>query len=597
MSYVPHEYARGVVDGDIVAGEHVRNACRRHLSDLERKDLFFSEETVQYVVDFMQRLVLPNGANFLLLPWQVFVVESLFGWYYVEDSKEKGGYKAGERRFQKAYIEGAKGCGKSPLAGAIGLYKLVADGDVSVDGYCVANDAEQARVTFKYARDFVLKSEHLHKDTAMPEWCVEIKGGTQFRELIHIGSGNSLHKESGGETKHGPKPNFVHMDELHQAGPIKQEMVNAWMMACKGRPNSLTLITTNSGTDVVHSICGQWRMSAVKAAGDREGGDRMFGLVFGLDKDDEPFVDEDCWVKANPSLEYSDLGLVSYQTVRDHIKDYSGVSDKMAEVERFHFCRWVKSSDAWIAGDLWDECMEREVLDPPPGTKVYLGIDLSERTDLCGAAAVWEIDGVLYGKVHAWMPEGEVHTQSERDAQPYRAWVKNGFIQATPGGYVNYSYIAEWIRQQYAKYDNVVGIAFDLYRMILLKEKLVLEHGMEVDTHHRSDIWLVAHPQGPTPSKYYPHRKREAAFELKMHNSMDYVQGKVLDEKLAVEFSPVLKYATSNAAVKWGERLTSRYLEKQVRGAKIDVLVAFVMAAGLLDAAREFDTGGPQVYF
>ena len=405
MEYTPHQYARDVVKGKIVAGEHIRDACRRHLADLKRKELLFHQEGVVHALNFISRLSLPSGEPLILIPWQIFVIESLFGWHYAEDSPLKGGYKAGDRRYQKAYIEGAKGCGKSPLAGALGLYKLVADGDELCDSYCVANDAEQARVTFKYARDFIQQSEFLFEETAQPEYSCTIRGGTDFREFIHLESGNVMHKASGSETKHGPKPNFVHLDEMHQMGPTKKEMVNAWIMACKGRPNSLTLITTNSGTDVVHSICGKWRSTAIKAArAEDEGSDRIFGMVFGLDKDDKPFVDESCWLKANPSLEHSDLGLVSYQVVRDEIKAYSGVSDRMAEVERFHFCRWVESADAWIAGDLWDNAMNREVTKPPPGAPAYLGIDLSENTDLCGAAIVWEQDGQLYGKVHAWMP-------------------------------------------------------------------------------------------------------------------------------------------------------------------------------------------------
>jgi phage terminase large subunit-like protein len=47
-----------------------------------------------------------EGKPFNLLPWQCFIVGSIFGW------KNSDGY----RRFRMVYVESGKGSGKSPLA-------------------------------------------------------------------------------------------------------------------------------------------------------------------------------------------------------------------------------------------------------------------------------------------------------------------------------------------------------------------------------------------------------------------------------------------------------------------------------------------------
>ena len=48
-------YAEAVLDGLVVAGPHVRNACRRHFDDLAKgakRGLWFDEAAAQRALDF-----------------------------------------------------------------------------------------------------------------------------------------------------------------------------------------------------------------------------------------------------------------------------------------------------------------------------------------------------------------------------------------------------------------------------------------------------------------------------------------------------------------------------------------------------------------
>ena len=125
------DYAERVTAGDIVAGPHVRAACARHLKDLTegqarglRWDIAAAERAIGFFRDVLtveverkrddgevQSLAVP----FVLQPWQAFIVGSLFGWRNA----------AGLRRFRRAFVEVAKGNGKSPLAAGIGHYMLL----------------------------------------------------------------------------------------------------------------------------------------------------------------------------------------------------------------------------------------------------------------------------------------------------------------------------------------------------------------------------------------------------------------------------------------------------------------------------------------
>ena len=139
-------YAESVSAGTTVAGPPVRAACQRHLRDLKRPDLTFDAAAAQRVLDFFPEVLrLPKGAHagapFHLLPWQQFLVGSLYGWLLPD----------GRRRFRRAYVETGRGTGKSPLAAGLLLYAITADGEHAAEAYCVARNADQALITFRLA--------------------------------------------------------------------------------------------------------------------------------------------------------------------------------------------------------------------------------------------------------------------------------------------------------------------------------------------------------------------------------------------------------------------------------------------------------------
>ncbi len=111
----------------------MRAACERHLNDIaagQARGLVFDPAAAAAAIRFFTALSIEvegregagEGNNrvapFVLQPWQEFVVGSLFGW-----KNDKG-----LRRFRRAYVEVAKGNGKSPMAAGIGHYFLAGKG-------------------------------------------------------------------------------------------------------------------------------------------------------------------------------------------------------------------------------------------------------------------------------------------------------------------------------------------------------------------------------------------------------------------------------------------------------------------------------------
>jgi phage terminase large subunit-like protein len=51
-----YQYAEDVINGTIIAGETIKLACKRFLSDLERDDLIFNESVVDDAIQFIGTL-------------------------------------------------------------------------------------------------------------------------------------------------------------------------------------------------------------------------------------------------------------------------------------------------------------------------------------------------------------------------------------------------------------------------------------------------------------------------------------------------------------------------------------------------------------
>ena len=199
-------YAREVLDGKLIAGPHVRDACARHLRDLEqqkKRGLVWSWNHAAWVFEYFERVLRLNGGEFEgqpfeLAPWQQFVVGSLMGW------RDTDGF----RRFRVAYIETGKGSGKSPLVAGLGLYGLTSDGEARAEIYAAAVKQDQAKVLFRDAIAMVQQSPALSERLG-------ISGGQDPHNIAHEASGSffrPISSEERGRGQSGPRPHIALLD-------------------------------------------------------------------------------------------------------------------------------------------------------------------------------------------------------------------------------------------------------------------------------------------------------------------------------------------------------------------------------------------------
>lgn len=458
-------YATEVVSGRIVAGRLVRLACARHLTDIAEasaRGLVWRHDEAQRVIDFFPEvLCLPDetedgmgGKPFVLSPFQQFIAGSLFGWYTA----------AGFRRFRIAYIETAKGSGKTPFGAGLMLYLLVADGERGAQVYAAAVTKDQAKLAFTDAENMVKVSPELNAliDQKVNNLAV-LDTGSYFRPI------SAEKRGLDGKRVHGAL-----IDELHEH---PSDIVTAKMRAgTKNRKNALIFEITNSGFDR-HTVCYQHHEYSRQVLEGLASNDAWFAFVCHLDPcescraagklqptDDCPHCDDwrtegPHWLKANPNLGVS----LSWQYLREQVREARGMPGHQNIVRRLNFCQWTEQATRWLDLAAWDACGEAPIdLAALAGRRCYLGLDLSSTRDLSALVLIFPSDDEESYQVlpFFWVPAESLTQRVARDHVPYDVWERDGYLETTDGNVIDYEVIRAKILTCVETFD-VQEVAYD----------------------------------------------------------------------------------------------------------------------------------------
>ena len=580
-----NEYAEGVLSGEIVAGPHVRNACRRHFDDLEKgpdRGLWFDIEDADRKIGFFENVLKLSegqfeGQPFLLHPSQAFKIGSIFGWKRAD----------GTRRFRRAYVEEGKGNGKSPLAGGIGLIGMTADGEAGAQVYAAAAKREQAGILFADAVKMVRASPALAKR-------IDFSGGPgREYNMAHHASGSFFRPVSRdtGKSGSGPRPYFVLADEVHELpdGKILEMLERGF----KFRREPLLFMITNSGSDR-NSICWAEHEWAVKvAAGNIDAvtdpsyvgeilDDAMFSYVCALDEGDDPLNDPSCWPKANPLLGTT----ITEEYLSSVVAQAKNIPAKQNGILRLHFCQWTDADSAWMSR----ESLEPLLADFDPaehhGKEIFSGLDLSQSRDITAAGFVVKTGQTAEGKptfdawVEAWTPGDTMHARADRDKIPYPIWHQQGHIHAPPGENISYRHVAQTL-VEYDRDYKVRICAYDRYAYKRFEEDAE-EVGLSLN--------FVEHPQGGTKKAKPTEEMKKAAEQqgkepegLWFPGSLKMFEDAIYEGRIRFKRNPVLISAMMSAVTE-SDKWDNRWLAKQKSINKIDAAVAMVMAFGAANA-------------
>jgi phage terminase large subunit-like protein len=544
-------YARSVASGARVAGPAIRNACARHLKDLVEGpargltwDIVESEKAIR----FFENVLRLNGGRFegepfKLLGWQDFVVGCTFGWKGTD----------GTRRFRVVYVETGKGSGKSPLAAGIGLKGLVADGEARAEVYAAATKKDQAMILFRDAVAMVNQSPDLLRRIS------KSGVGEKVWNLAFLQTGSFFRPISSDDGQSGPRPHIALIDEVHEHKTnIVVEMMRA---GTKSRMQALIFLITNSGSNKLGPCWGYHQYGTRVCSGELVD-DGFFAFICDLDPEDDPFRDEACWLKSNPSLQDADLPGLKY--LREQVTEARGMPSKEAIVRRLNFCQWTDAESPWISADIWKAATRSYDWNDFRGRRVYAGLDLSSTTDLTGLVLwVEPVEPLEPWRLvpFAWLPDSDLRRKAEHDLVPYVEWVASGHLETTPGRAISKLIVLQRL-SKLTEFFEVVDVAYDRWRI--------------------EDLLQLASDEGITLPSMSPFGQGYKD----MSPAIENFERLLLNGEVVHPGNPVLNWCATNA-VTVADDAENRKLSKEKAVGRIDLIVAAVMGAGRIFAATE----------
>jgi phage terminase large subunit-like protein len=578
-------YAVDVSGGRIVAGPHVKAACERHLADLKRGDLVWDVAAANRAIGFFADLLTVErevrtdygdveslAVPFILEPWQCFIVGSLFGWKKPD----------GLRRFRRAFVEVAKGNGKSPMAAGIGHYMLTATGKIRAEVYSAATDKDQAAILFRDAVAMWNRSPGLKRRLVAsgvnPVW--------QLTDLSKASFFKPISSEKKG--KSGIRPYCALVDEVHEHPD--NSVIEMLRAGTKGNQEALLFEITNSGFDRLSVCWNEHKYSVDVVHGVREN-DAWFAYVAALDEGDNPFDDEECWIKANPNLGVS----IQLPFIREQVAEAKGMPSKEGLVRRLHFCEWTEAEKSAIPRKVWMACQaEPDQIDPEAlcaeGLRPFGGLDLSRTRDLCAFTLTWVTDPTpdawrFVSKTWFWTPKDTLVDRATADGAAYVEWERAGYLEAVPGPRVSYRWLAEALAGLCARYDPQT-IGCDQY-------------GLERLTDQLGDIGAtlpcVVHPQGF--ARRVIDRKEESALlgatgveevALWMPDSILKLEAALLERRILIDPNPVQSMGAASVVYEQN-RTGHRMFAKDKATSRIDGMVSLAMSIGVATVKKSKD--------
>lgn len=492
----------------------------------------FDEETALRAVNFFPDCLQhvkgeAAGTPFNLEPWQVAIIANLFGWKRKSD---------GVRRYQEAFVFIPRKNGKSALAAGIILYVLYCDGEPGAELYSAAADAAQARMVFDQAKGMVLKSPALLK------YCTVFKHSIEFKPTL------SHYKPitSDADTKHGFNAHCVVCDELHAMRT--RDLVDVLQTSTGARRQPLVVHTTTSDYDRP-TICNEKYDYACKVR-DKIFTDklaqRFLPVIYEATRDDN-WMDPTVWEKANPNLgvskkrEYMETENLRARATPSYENTHKRLD---LNIRTEQATRWLRMTD-------WDACGGEIDLERLKGRPCYGGLDLSSTIDLTSLVFLFPEDKntVL---AFFWCPADRIQDRVERDRVPYDAWVRDGFITATPGNVVDYAFIRQTMLELAEQYD-IREIGYDPYNARQFCVELLNDHGLP----------MFEFRQG----------------YLSMNDPCKHLERLVISHELRHGGHPILRWNASNVVVTMDPNQNIK-INKAKSTEKVDGMVSLAMTVG-----------------
>jgi len=383
--------------------------------------------------------------------WQVaYILAPVFGW--VKWDKDSDSYARIIRQF---YVDVPRKNGKSTLLGGIALYMLAADKEPGAQVVTAATSLKQAGFIFVPIKTLAEKSPALKMHT-------KVVGP----KIIHPKSGSYIEVvSSAADAQMGANIHFAAIDEIHVHKTA--DLVEAIETGTGARRQSLIGMITTADAGKQHTIYARKRGYVEELARCALKDPSTYGVIWAADPKADPFSEE-TQKSANPGYGISP----TRSSLANAAAQARQSPADLANYLRLHLGLRTKQETKYLDLAVWDR--NGSLVDETKlvGREAFGGLDLASTSDLCALAWVFPAESGFDNLWRFWTPEANLASLDKRTAGMASVWVREGFLELTPGNVADYDFIQAQINLDREKF-TVRGIAYDPWNSSQLVNDLV----------------------------------------------------------------------------------------------------------------------------
>lgn len=467
--------------------------------ETETHTYIFDEYLAHKPINFAEKLCRQskgqwNGKKLKLELFQKAMIETAFG-FVDKDTKL--------RKYKKVIFFVARKNGKSVLDSALANYMLTMDGEGGAEVYSVATKREQSKIVWDEAKRMIKKSPKLNPAIrCLIGGIYYDKNDSYFRALAS--DSNSLD---------GLNSHLVIADEVHAWKDKNLLDVMYDSMSARRQPMLIETSTMGTIRQNVFDIEYDYASQVIDGVVEDE---TLLPIIYELDNENE-WINEECWYKANPSL-----GTIkSIKSLREKVERAKANPIELVNLLCKDFNIRQNSINAWLT---FDELNNEEMYNEWKDCYCIGGVDLSSTTDLTCSTILGVKNGKIRVKQMYFIPTNALEKKVIEDKIPYDKWLKVGYLRLSGDTKIDYHDVVKWFLEQVQEFDlRPLWVGYDSWNAQYFCDEMV-SNGFD----------MVEVRQG---------FKTESA-------PLKQMKADLIDKKINYNNNPILKWNLSNVVVK-----------------------------------------------
>lgn len=537
------QYCVDVLSGKLLAGKLIKEACQRHILDLERKNapFYYNMDRAKGMLAFAELIPdVSSGERFPLAGFQKFILSEIEGW---RDKDTDGA------RFKQSLISMARTNGKTQLCAILAIRDFLMGTPATSRQVVVAsNTMDQIRQLYGYIRLawHALAKTKWFKGIAksVSDNSIEMRINGQNTRLVKLTADGI-----GADSVH---PTLAIFDEWHLQKTT--DFIDTLSSGNVQNPDARLIFISTAGTDPKVPMREDYtRYSELLGKGKLD--DNVLFLCWEQDSDEEAFKPE-TWIKSNPLME---IPIMKRNLTKGNINERNSQvsSGNLPKFLVKNMNRWQNAKkNAFIPL----KSIEKAIVDEFSFDKrdVYIGYDASLSNDDTALVFVFPTtDGEFFIYQHSWIPTrvaGGIEAKMKQDGINYQAAEREGYATITQSrfGTVDQSEVYHWMLNFVDKHQlHVRAVGYDSWGTGAFIRSL----------DELKNDWLL-----------FP--IRQGAHSLS--EPTKFLQDNFEAGKFTMFNDRVMKAALSNAVLT--DKNNQLLIDKNINSAKIDIVDAIIDA-------------------